>query len=130
MKQPKRDLLRQLIPVAVIGAIAAVLFATPALAAKHDPACSVNPGSVSTGQSYAVSASGLPGGNVNLIVTVPDGTQMTSAINPSNGGWSGTYTAPSWNNETGTYTYRFVGKVTWPAGTYNQLYATCSAQVS
>jgi hypothetical protein len=129
MKQLKRDLLLQLIPVAAIGSIAAVLLVTPALAAKHDPACSVSPSSVSSGQNYSVSAIGLPGGNVNLIVTVPDGTQMTSAINPSNGSWSGSYTAPSWNNETGTYTYRFVGKVTWPAGTYNQLYATCSVQV-
>jgi len=40
------------------------------------------------------------------------------------------YRAPDWNNETGTHTYTFVGEVTWPAGTYNQVYATCSVQVS
>jgi hypothetical protein len=115
---------------------AAVVFAallsivSTAGAAKRDPACSVSPSSVSSGVSYTVSARGLPGGNVNLIATVPDGTTMTSAIDPSNGSWSSTYTAPNWNGETGVYTYMFVGKVTWPAGTYNQLYATCSVQVS
>jgi hypothetical protein len=54
---------------------------------------------------------------------------MTSAVNASNGNWSGSYTAPDWNGETGTYTYTFVGKITWPAGTFSQLYASCSVQV-
>ena len=114
--------------VVVVAAVFSVV--STAGAAKRDPACSVSPSSVSSGQSYTVSAHGLPGGNVNLIAAVPDGTTMTSAIDPSNGGWSGTYSAPGWNGETGTYTYTFVGKITWPAGTYNQVYATCSVQVS
>jgi hypothetical protein len=132
MKQSKlrRDALKQLIPVAIIAAVAAVILVAPAVAAKRDPACSITPSTVGLGQSYTVSAHGLPGGNVNLIVTVPDGATMTSAIGTSNGNWSDTYTAPVWSGETGTYTYTFVGKVTWPAGTYNQLYAVCSTDVS
>ncbi|HXJ64188.1 MAG TPA: hypothetical protein VNN79_10585 [Actinomycetota bacterium] len=55
---------------------------------------------------------------------------MTTSIDTSNGAYSRYYEAPIWNGETGTYTYAFVGKVTWPAGTYNQVYATCSVQVS
>jgi hypothetical protein len=117
--------------IAAAVVVAALLtIVSTASASKRDPACSVNPSSVGLGESYTVSAHGLPGGNVNLIVAVPDGTTMTSAISPSNGTWSGTYTAPSWNGETGTYTYTFVGKVTWPAGTYSTVYATCSAQVN
>lgn len=112
----------------VVAAVLSVV--SSAGAAKRDPACSINPGSVIWGQSYTVSAGGLPGGNVNLVVAVPDGTTLTSAIAPSNGGWSRSYTAPTWGDESGTYTYTFVGKVTWPAGTYNQVYATCSVQVS
>jgi hypothetical protein len=108
----------------VVAALLSVV--STASASKRDPACSATPGSVTAGQSYTVSAHGLPGGNVNLVVTVPGGTTMTSLIDSSNGNWSGAYTAP----ESGTYTYMFVGKVTWPAGTYNQVYATCSAQVS
>lgn len=112
----------------IVAALLSVV--STAGAAKRDPACSISPGSVSAGQEYTVSAIGLPKGNVNVVVTAPDGTQMTSAIEPANGSWSGTYTAPSWNGETGTYSYKFVGKVTWPAGTYSTVYATCSAQVN
>jgi hypothetical protein len=121
--------MRQTVLVAAVVVAALLSVVSTASASKRDPACSASPSSVSVGQGYTVSAHGLPGGNVNLIVTVPDGTTMTSAIDSSNGSYSGYYEAPSWNGETGTYTYRFVGKVTWPAGTYNQLYATCSAQV-
>jgi hypothetical protein len=112
----------------VVAALLSVV--STAGAAKKDPPCSINPGSVSSGQGYTVSAHGLPGGNVNLIVAAPDGTKMTSAVGTSGGTYSGYYEAPVWGNQTGTYTYAFVGKVTWPAGTYNQLYATCSVQVS
>lgn len=113
-------------------AVAAVIFASvsTAGAAKHDPNCSVSPSSVGSGQSYTVTAIGLPGRNANLVVTAPDGATMTSAVNPSGGTSSATYTAPSWNGETGTYTYTFVGKVSWPLGTFNTTYATCSVQVA
>jgi hypothetical protein len=112
---------------AVVVAVLSIV--STAGAAKRDPACSASPGNVSSGEGYTLSAHGLPGGNVNLIVSVPDGTKMTSAIGTSGGSYSRYYEAPAWSGETGTYTYAFVGKVTWPAGTYNQIYATCSVQV-
>lgn len=31
--------------------------------------------------------------------------------------------------QTGTYTYQFVGRVKWPQGAYSQVYANCSVQV-
>jgi hypothetical protein len=117
------------IAVAVVAAALLYIVST-AGAAKRDPACSASPSSVSSGEGYTVSAHGLPGGNVNLIVAAPDGARMTSSIATSNGSYSRYDEAPVWNGETGSYTYAFVGKVTWPAGTYNQLYATCSVQVS
>jgi hypothetical protein len=117
--------------LAVAVVVAAVLsIVSTAGAAKRDPACTASPSSVSSGDGYTVSAHGLPGGNVNLVVFVPDGTKMTTSIDTSNGAYSRYYEAPIWNGETGNYTYAFVGKVTWPAGTYNQVYATCSVQVS
>jgi hypothetical protein len=112
----------------VVAALLSVV--STAGAAKKDPPCSVNPGSVSSGQSYTVSAAELPGRNVNLVVTAPDGATLTSPIDTSGGSYSGSYTGAFWNGETGTYTYAFVGKVSWPAGTYSQVYSTCSAQVN
>jgi hypothetical protein len=64
------------------------------------------------------------------VVTAPDGATLTSPIDTSGGSYSGSYTGAFWNGETGTYTYAFVGKVSWPAGTYSQVYSTCSAQVN
>jgi hypothetical protein len=112
----------------VVAALLSVV--STAGAAKKDPPCSVSPGSVSSGQSYTVSATRLPTRNVNLVVTAPDGATLTYAIDTSGGSYSGSYPAAFWNGETGTYAYAFVGRVTWPAGTYNQVYSTCSAQVS
>lgn len=129
-KKQLSDLSKPLISVAILATVIAVLVAAPALAARRDPACSVTPGSVGSGQSYAVSAIGLPGGSVNLVLSVPDGSTQTSSINPAGGAWTGEYAAPYWNGETGPYVYKFVGKVTWPQGSYSQVYATCSVQVS
>lgn len=112
----------------VVAALLSVV--STAGASRKDPPCSITPGSLSSGQIYTVSATGLPGRNVNLVVTAPDGAKMTSWVDTSDGSYSGSYTAAFWNGETGTYAYAFVGKVTWPAGTYSQLYSTCSVQVS
>jgi hypothetical protein len=112
----------------VVAALLSVV--STAGAAKKDPPCSINPGSVSSGQSYTVSVAGLPARNVNLVVTAPDGATLTSWIDTAGGSYSGSYTAAFWNGETGTYKYEFVGKVSWPAGTYSQVYSTCSVQVS
>ena len=99
--------------------------------------CSISPGQVVLDQAWAVSAWGLPS-TVNMIITFPNGGQSTGPITPASGG---TFTTTGNSNmsaawgfiapeQTGTYTYQFVGKVTWPAGTFRQVYAMCSVLVS
>jgi len=113
-----------------------------ALAGKSGPgggggsSCSIAPGQVVLDQDWTVSASGLPG-TVNMIITFPDGAQSTGPITVSGGAYTTTGNSnmsASWGfiapEQTGTYTYQFVGRVKWPAGTYNQLYAQCSVVVS
>jgi hypothetical protein len=117
-----------MVAAVVVAALLSVV--SIASASKKDPPCSITPGSVSSGQSYTVSVAGLPARNVNLVVAAPDGAKMTSWIDTSGGSYAGSYTGAFWNGETGTYSYAFVGKVTWPAGTYSQVYSTCSVQVS
>jgi hypothetical protein len=121
-----------------VGTALAALLAVPALvstagAARHDPPCSVTPGSVALDQSYTVSASGLPtGGTVNMIVTYPNGLTGTGPVSVAS---DGTFTLTTSSasalppEQTGTYSYQFVGKVRWPQGTFNQTYSTCSVQV-
>lgn len=100
-------------------------------------ACSITPGQVALDQTWTVSAWGLPS-TVNMIITFPDGAQSTGPITVAPGG---TYTttgnsnmSASWGfiapEQTGTYTYQFVGRIKWPAGTYNQTYARCTVTVS
>jgi hypothetical protein len=99
--------------------------------------CSITPGQVVLDQVWTVSASGLPS-TVNMIITFPNGAQSTGPISVASGG---TYTTTGNSNmsatwgfiapeQTGTYTYQFVGKIRWPYGTYKQSYATCSVVVS
>ncbi|HXJ64189.1 MAG TPA: hypothetical protein VNN79_10590 [Actinomycetota bacterium] len=114
-----------------------------ALAGKGKPgggggsSCSITPGQVALDQSWTVSASGLPS-TVNMILTFPDGATSTGPINVASGG---TYTTTGNSNmsanwgfiapeQTGTYMYQFVGRIKWPAGTYNQMYAQCTVTVS
>jgi hypothetical protein len=128
MKQPiKRDLLKQLIPVAVIATVAAALLVAPAVAAKHttDPPCSANPNPVAVGQSFTLSASGLPTVDpVWLIIQPPTGSSTVSEISVSpDGTWSGAPVA----EEAGTWTYTFSGLMK------NKKYgtvATCTEQVN
>jgi hypothetical protein len=98
--------------------------------------CSIAPGQVVLDQDWTVSASGLPG-TVNMILTFPDGATTTGPITVSGGAYTTTGNSnmsASWGfiapEQTGTYTYQFVGRVRWPAGTYSQLYAQCSVVVS
>jgi hypothetical protein len=101
--------------------------------------CSISPSQVVLDQVWTVSASGLPtNSTVNRILTFPDGSTSTGPITVAS---DGTYTttgssdmSASWGfiapEQMGTYTYQFVGKVTWPAGTFKKLYAECSVLVS
>ena len=99
--------------------------------------CSIAPGQVVLDQNWTVSAWGLPS-TVNMIITFPDGAQSTGPITVTSGG---TYTTTGNSNmsanwgfiapeQTGTYKYQFVGRIKWPAGTYNQMYAQCTVTVS
>jgi hypothetical protein len=96
--------------------------------------CSISPGLVALDQDWTLSAWGLPANStVNLIIRYPDGTTLTTPVLVAS---DGTYALTQSSadalpaEQTGTYTYQFVGNVKWPAGTFNQSYATCSVQVS
>jgi hypothetical protein len=118
---------------AIIGFNA--LATVPVASVQKDPSCTVSPNPAALDQLFTISAAGLPTGSaVNLIITFPNGTAATSPISVSS---NGTYTLtmssagsmfPS--EQTGTYTYQFVGRVKWPQGTFKQSYATCSENVT
>lgn len=101
--------------------------------------CSISPGQVALDQVWTVSARGLPTkSTVNMIITFPDGAQSTGPIIVAAGGTFSTTgnsdMSASWGfiapEQTGTYTYQFVNKLKWPAGTFTQSYAKCSVVVS
>lgn len=119
--------------VLALAAMATAFVIVSPAGAKRDPNCSVSPGHVALDQSWTVSAFGLPtGGSVNMIATYPNGTTLTGPVSVASDGTL-TFTSSSATalpaGHTGTYTYQFVGKMFWPAGTFKQSYATCSVQV-
>lgn len=126
MKQltPTRNLLKQIIPVAVLAAVAAFFLVAPAFAAKGghnaDPPCTISTGSTAAvGQMYVVSMSGLPTGTaVNLWVTgpngntagsplgsTPDGTFNLNESSSSAGQWTYTFSGPTKSNPSATTVY-------------------------
>jgi hypothetical protein len=131
------------VPLAAIAALGLTLAAS-AHAGKGGsnsagPGCSISPGQVVLDQSWIVSAWGLPtNSTVNMIITFPDGGQSTGPIGVATNGTFATAgnsnMSASWGfiapQQKGTYSYRFVGKVKWPAGTFTLSYAHCSVVVS
>jgi hypothetical protein len=131
---------RLALPLALFAAL--LLLVPAAFAAKGggstaSSACSIAPGQVALDQVWTVSAWGLPS-SVNLRITFPDGATSTGPITVASGG---TYTTTGNSNmsqgwgfvtpeQKGTYTYQFVGRIRYPAGTFRQLYAACSVLVS
>jgi hypothetical protein len=112
----------------VAGALAAGASANKPGSAR----CWTTPSQVAVGESYTIAASGLPSsGPLNLIVVYPNGNALTSPVTSTDGSYSlqpsGSAFAAS---DAGTYTYKFVGKVSWPSGDTNKIYATCSMQAS
>ena len=115
--------------------VAAGAFATSALATKPAGAqCWTSSSQLALGDSYWVSASGLPtNGQLNLVVVYPNGNMLTSPFTPSD---SGLFSVQSTSGmvgqatQVGTYTFKFVGKVSWPSGSWNKEYATCSMQAA
>jgi hypothetical protein len=99
--------------------------------------CSISPGQVVLDQIWTVSAWGLPT-SANMIITFPDGGKSTGPIVVASGG---TFTTAGNSNmsagwgvippeQTGSYTYQFVGKVSYSTGTFTKLYGQCSVLVS
>ena len=120
--------------VTIVCLIVAGAFAAGASANKPGSAhCWTTPSQVAVGESYTVAASGLPsGGPLNLVVVYPNGNTLTSPITSTDGSYlllssSGSAFVAA---DAGTYTYKFVGKVSWPSGDTNKVYATCSMQAS
>lgn len=109
-----------------------VSFAAPVMGA-----CSISPNPVVLDQTWNVNAQGLPTkGSVNQILTWPNGGQVTGPVTVASDGTYATTGSSKMTTGfgpselTGTYKYQFVGKVRWPAGTYNQTFATCSVVVN
>ena len=138
---------RRIAHAALIGALVVALALVPAAFAGKPggggssggsgSGCAISPSQVALDQIWTVSASGLPS-TVNMIITFPNGAQ---SIGPVTVASDGTFTTTGNSNmsatwgfiapeQTGTYTYQFVGKIRWPYGTFRQSYATCSVLVS
>jgi hypothetical protein len=109
----KRDLLKQLIPVAVIATVAAVLLVTPALAAKRQSAwVAVNStaGAAGTnltaGENLVFSGCGYAGSsNVSVVVSSPYALSFSGASTDS----TGCFSSSSWGYtalEAGSYTVK------------------------
>jgi hypothetical protein len=116
--------------ITILVTVAALAVAAPAIADKggkphggnstsSDPSCSVDPNSVAVGDTYVLSASGLPTGvAINLWVTdpngntsgsplgsTPDGTFAMNESSSSAGPWTYTFSGPTKNNPDTTATY-------------------------
>jgi hypothetical protein len=127
----KRDLLKQLIPVAIIATVAAVLLVTPSFAAKGrhaDPPCTITlngvaVGQVAVGQVYTVSESGLPTGTaINLWVTDPSGNTTGSPLGSTP---TGSFDLNESSASAGTWTYTFSGPTKNNSST-TTVYGSCS----
>lgn len=117
----------------LICLFAAGSFAASARANKPAGAqCWTSTSQLALGDSYSLSASGLPtNGQLNLVVMYPNGNMLTSPFTSNDGSFSAQSTSSTMVQATqaGTYTFKFVGKVNWPSGSWNKEYATCSMQV-
>jgi hypothetical protein len=93
---PKSDLLKQLIPVAVIATVAAILLVTPAFAAKHQSAwvaVNATTGAAGTnlvaGDNLVFSGCGYAASsNVSVVVVSPYATSFTGAATDATGCFS------------------------------------------
>jgi hypothetical protein len=114
---------------AIAAATAGLLFAGLAGSAhaapkKGDPPCIINPSPVTVGQTYVVSASGIPTDTaINLVVTNANGTTGS----PLGSTPDGTFHLGESSPVAGTTSYAFTGPVKTNGTT---VYSTCSVQVS
>jgi hypothetical protein len=90
---------------------------------KSDPSCSVSPSAVTVGQSYTVTAVGLPTNTpLNLFITDLAGTNAV----PLGSSATGSYSLKESSPVAGMTTYKFTGVVK----SNMTVYATCSVSVS
>ncbi|MEP6892809.1 MAG: hypothetical protein ABI927_03420 [Gaiellaceae bacterium] len=96
-----------------------------------DAQCWSTPNQIAVGDSYSVTASGLPTNSpLNLVVFYPDGSRLTTPATSTDGAYSLQSSGSSIQAaQAGSYSFKFVGKVSWPSGTWNKEYASCSMQV-
>jgi hypothetical protein len=129
--------------ITLIIALVALAIAAPAIADKggsphggggggsgaqqSSAGCTVNPSPAAIGQTYVVTASGLPTGTaVNLWVTDPSGNTSGSPLGSTP---DGTFTLNESSSSGGTWTYTFSGPTKNNTGT-TAVYASCSVSAS
>jgi hypothetical protein len=87
---------------------------------KADASCSISPNPATVGETYVLSATGLPAlSPINLFVTDPQGNVTGSPLGDTP---DGTYAMNESSALAGTTTYQFTGLVR----NNTQIYATCS----
>jgi hypothetical protein len=135
----------RLLNLATVVVVLAVGAAAPALADKGghghgggggggggnptapSSSCSVNPGSVNVGDTYVVSASGLPTGvAINLWVTDPNNNTAGSPLGSTP---DGTFNLNESSSFAGPWTYTFSGPTKNNPDT-TSVYASCSVTAS
>lgn len=122
-----RSIAPRIVAVALAGVALVAVFAGTGYAGRGhgDPSCTANPNPVAVGQSFTLSAIGLPTTDpVYLIVQSPSGGSSVQALAwlGPNGSWSATEA----DSEAGLWTYTFSGLM------QNKKYgavATCTVRV-
>jgi hypothetical protein len=111
--------------VAALGVLVVPSTSFAGRGAKQDPPCSVSANPALVGESYVVSASGIPTGTaVNLWVTDPNGVTVGSPLGNTP---DGTFNLSESSGQAGVWTYEFSG----PTKQKNTVvYSTCSVQVN
>jgi hypothetical protein len=90
---------------------------------RGDPPCTISPNPAAVGQTYVVSASGIPTGTaINLWVTDPSGNTTGS---PLGGTPDGTFNLNESSSSAGTWTYAFSGPV---RNNNTTVYESCSVE--
>jgi hypothetical protein len=121
--------MRRIILTVTTAAMLCAGMATGAQAASHksDPTCSISPNPAAVGQTYVVSATGLPTSTaVNLWVTDPKGNTAGSPLGSTG---DGTFNLEESSSFAGTWTYTFSGPTKNNPGT-TVIYASCSVNAS
>ena len=118
-KKRAADWIATILMVALVPALLIVM-ASAALGAKPDSGCAVSTATAGVGETYVVSAWGLPtNGAINLWVTADGVTTGT----PLGGSPDGTFNLNEWSTSPGVTTYAFSG----PTRPNNmKVYAECS----